>query len=54
MSNAEVPSGVSNAFSAGHLGAGSFLGAMQAKREQCGATFTDLRPAAPQAPHALS
>ena len=43
MSNAEVSSGVSSASSAQHMRAGSFFGAIQGKREPCGAIFTDLR-----------
>ncbi len=30
------------------LGAGSFYGAVEAKREQCGAIFTNLRHASPR------
>ena len=48
MSNAEVGSGVSSASSAQHMRAGSFFGAIQGKREQCGAIFTDLRHTAPR------
>lgn len=31
-----------------HMGAGSFFGAIQGRREQCGAIFTDLRHTAPR------
>jgi AraC family transcriptional regulator len=31
-----------------HMGAGSFFGSIQGKREQCGAIFTDLRHAIPR------
>jgi AraC family transcriptional regulator len=48
MPNAEVSRGVSSASSAQHLRAGSFFGAIQGKREQCGAIFTDLRHTAPR------
>lgn len=47
MSNVEVRSAVSGAPSAQHMRAGSFFGAIQGKREQCGAIFTDLRHSAP-------
>jgi AraC family transcriptional regulator len=48
MSNAEVSSGVSSTSSAQQMRAGSFFGAIQGKREQCGAIFTDLRHTAPR------
>lgn len=48
MSNAEVSSVVSGASSAQHMRAGSFFGAIQDKRERCGAIFTDLRHTAPR------
>lgn len=48
MSNAEVGSDVSSASQAQHLCAGSFFGAIQGKREQCGAIFTNLRHTAPR------
>ena len=48
MSNVEVGSVVSGSASAQHMRAGSFFGAIQDKREQCGAIFTDLRHAAPR------
>ena len=41
MSNVEVSSIVSGASSAQHMRAGSFFGAIQDKRERCGAIFTD-------------
>ena len=38
-----------NGASAGqHMGAGSFFGAIQGRREQCGAIFTDLRHSVPR------
>ena len=48
MSNVEVSSVVSGASSAQHMRAGSFFGAIQDKRERCGAIFTDLRHTAPR------
>ena len=48
MLNAEVGAGVSSASRAQHMRAGSFFGAIQGKRKQCGAIFTDLRHAAPR------
>ena len=48
MLNAEGSAGVSSASRAQHMRAGSFFGAIQGKREQCGAIFTDLRHAAPR------
>jgi hypothetical protein len=33
------------------LGAGSFFGAVQSRREQCGAIFTDLRHTSPRKSH---
>lgn len=41
-SNAGAPS------SAQHMGAGNFFGAIQGRREQCGAIFTDLRHSSPR------
>src|SRR5215469_17715856 len=46
--NAEVSADVSSASRAQHMRAGSFFAAIQGKREQCGAIFTDLRHAAPR------
>ena len=48
MPNAEGTSGVSSASRAQHMRAGCFFGAIQGKREQCGAIFTDLRHTAPR------
>jgi len=48
MLNAEGSAGVSSASRAQYMRAGSFFGAIQGKREQCGAIFTDLRHAAPR------
>lgn len=48
MSNVEVSAVVSGASSAQHMRAGSFFGAIQDKRERCGAIFTDLRHTAPR------
>jgi len=48
MPNAEGSAVVSSASRAQHMRAGSFFGAIQGKREQCGAIFTDLRHAAPR------
>jgi AraC family transcriptional regulator len=48
MSNVEVSAVVSSASSAQHMRAGSFFGAIQDKRERCGAIFTDLRHTAPR------
>lgn len=48
MSNVEVSRVVSGASSAQHMRAGSFFGAIQDKRERCGAIFTDLRHTAPR------
>lgn len=48
MSNVDLSSVVSGASSAQHMRAGSFFGAIQGKREHCGAIFTDLRHTAPR------
>ena len=48
MSNVEVSSVVSGASSPQHMPAGNFFGAIQDKRERCGAIFTDLRHTAPR------
>src|SRR6516164_11593671 len=48
MLNAEGSAGVLSASRPQYMRAGSFFGAIQGKREQCGAIFTDLRHAAPR------
>ena len=55
MSNVDPGRAVSGASTAQHMRAGSFFGAMQGKREQCGAIFTEFAPfRSPHAPHTCS
>ena len=48
MFNVDIRPAVSGASSAQQMRPGSFFGAMQGRREQCGAIFTDLRHTAPR------
>lgn len=43
MARAANNASTGNLFNGQHMGAGSFFGFIQGKREQCGAIFTDLR-----------
>jgi len=48
MSSAPGNASAANSSSGQHMGAGSFFGAIHAKREQCGAIFSDVRHSCPR------